>query len=89
MKASGNTITISRGEYEQLLQFKEEVTLLKHQLAELKRMIFGTKSERFIATDTGQMALFDLPGQQTDSQEKEQFKCIIPFIIYKIFRVYR
>ena len=72
MKASGNTITISRGEYEQLLQFKEEVTLLKHQLAELKRMIFGTKSERFIGMDTGQMALFDLPGQQTDSQEKEQ-----------------
>jgi len=72
MKASGNTLTISREEYQQLLQFKEEVVLLKHQLAELRRMIFGAKSERFISTDTNQMTLFDLPEQQTKPQEKEQ-----------------
>ncbi len=72
MKASGNTLTISREEYQQLLQFKEEVVLLKHQLAELRRMIFGAKSERFISTDTNQMTLFDLPEQQPKPQEKEQ-----------------
>ncbi len=72
MEASGNTITISRGEYEKFLAMKSEIERLKYQLAELKRMIFGAKSERFIATDTDQMTLFDLPEQQTESQEKEQ-----------------
>jgi len=72
MQASRNTITISREEYQQLLHFKEEVVLLKHQLAEMKRMIFGAKRERFIAVDSNQATLFDLPEQQAKSQEKEE-----------------
>jgi hypothetical protein len=34
---------------------------LKHQLEELKRMIYGSKRERFIAPDPLQSTLFDLP----------------------------
>src|SRR5580704_11165504 len=34
--------------YEEALS---EITLLKHQLAELQRLIFGSKNERFIPTD--------------------------------------
>ncbi len=69
MMASEETITISREEYQSM---KQQIALLTHQLSELRRMIFGAKSERFIATDTSQMTLFDLPGQQTESPEEEQ-----------------
>jgi transposase len=64
------TITITKAEYEELISFKaelvsfkSEVTLLKYQLAELKRLVFGAKSERFIAPIPGQLSLFDLPQE--------------------------
>lgn len=44
--ASIEMINIPVSEYEGL---KSEITLLKYQLAELKRLIFGAKSERFLA----------------------------------------
>ena len=66
---SEETITISREEYQSM---KQQIVLLTHQLSELRRMIFGAKSERFITTDTDQMTLFDLPEQRAKSQEKEQ-----------------
>lgn len=72
MMASEKTITISREEYERFLSQSSRISILEHQLSELKRMIFGAKSERFIATDTGQMTLFDLPEQQTEPQEPEE-----------------
>ena len=43
------TITITRQEYAELIHFRSEVGLLKYQLAELKRLLYGTKSERYIA----------------------------------------
>lgn len=55
-QSAEDTVTIPRKEYERLLA---EQAFLKQQLADLKRMIFGTKSERFIASDTGQPQLFD------------------------------
>lgn len=50
------TITIPLEEYELL---KAEHAFLKTELAELKRLIFGSKSERFIPADSQQTALFD------------------------------
>lgn len=55
-QSAEDTITLPRKEYERLLA---EHAFLRQQLSELKRMIFGSKRERFIATDTGQTQLFD------------------------------
>jgi transposase len=69
---TGETITISKQEYHELLDFKAEVGLLKHQLAELKRMLFGQKRERFISPDPAQGVLFDLPVQETPEKQVEE-----------------
>jgi transposase len=54
-------ITLSRGEYDTL---KTENLYLKHELEKLKRMIFGSKSERFVPVDNGQLNL-GLEGLET------------------------
>ena len=46
---------VSKAEYDKLLQ---EYQTLRFQLSELQRMIFGSKSERFISTIDGQIDLF-------------------------------
>ncbi|MEO1097281.1 MAG: hypothetical protein AAFX57_05945 [Bacteroidota bacterium] len=46
------TITISLQEYQGI----------KAELAELKRLIFGSKSERFVSVDSQQTTLFDSPS---------------------------
>jgi transposase len=70
--ATGETITISREEYNRFLKLQDEVEYLSHQLAEMKRLIFGSKRERFISsTDPQQITLFDLPEQQQADQQKE------------------
>lgn len=64
------TITIPLAEYEAFIadnkQLNEKLTQVLFQLAEFQRMIFGTKSERFIATSPLLSAptLFDLPLSQ-------------------------
>jgi len=50
-------ITISRKEYEKFLVNEAKIAFLQLELEKLKRMIFGTKSERFIATDALQLSL--------------------------------
>lgn len=45
-----------------------EINLLKEQLAELKRMIFGQKRERFAPADSGQTGLFDPDAFKTESE---------------------
>jgi len=37
---------------------QQEIALLKHQLAELKRLIYGAKSERFVSENSDQLSLF-------------------------------
>lgn len=66
------TITITKAEYEELVSFKSEVVLLKHQLSELKRLIFGAKSERFVSPVPGQLSLFDLPQELAVEKPKEE-----------------
>jgi len=70
-------ITISKQEYHEFINLKTEVEKykshvewLEFQLAQLKRMIFGAKSERFIAPDPLQGSLFDFPA--VDAPEKQQ-----------------
>lgn len=63
-----NTV-VSRAEYDQLLQ--ENLTL-KTQLSELQRMIFGSRSERFIPASDGQIDLFT--GTSLGEEQKEQKK---------------
>jgi len=69
---STEQITISKAEYEQLIATKSEVAYLKFQLAELKRMIFGAKSERFVGYGTDQPTLFELPDQEAVESPKEE-----------------
>ena len=50
-----------------------EITYLKQELAQLKRMIFGSKSERFIADNPGQLTLgLDIEQKEQQEQETEE-----------------
>ena len=60
---------VSRAQYEKLLSENE---YLKQQLSELKRMIFGSKSERFVPTDDSQLNLFDIEKQKVAELETEE-----------------
>ncbi len=66
---STETITISKAEYDSLLA---QIALLKHQFAELQRMVFGAKSERFIAPIPNQPTLFELPESEVIETPKEE-----------------
>ena len=66
---STEMVTITKAEYDGL---KSELTYLKFQLAELKRMIFGAKSERFIGNGADQPTLFELPTPEAAESPKEE-----------------
>lgn len=67
-----HTVTISQEEYKEYQNLKHiaaEYASLKAQLSELRRMIFGVKSERFISdVSTDQLSLF---GEAEKSKETE------------------
>jgi transposase len=65
-------ITISNEQYQKFLKQESEIEWLRHQLSELQRMIFGAKSERFIAPDPSQLNLFDLPAIATPEKQTEE-----------------
>jgi len=74
----GETITISKAEYQQFLEQKStlmeqqsQIEWLKHQLAELQRLIYGSKRERFITPDPLQSILFDLPATEVTVAKTE------------------
>lgn len=69
---SQETITISKAEYQQFLDQKSEIEWLKHQLDELKRLIYGSKRERFIGTDPLQSSLFELPVPEATEKKQEE-----------------
>jgi hypothetical protein len=46
---------------EENILLRQENAYLKEELAQLKRLIYGSKKERFIVPDTAQKTLFD-PG---------------------------
>jgi transposase len=61
-------ITISKKEFDQFKsendRIKSENTWLKYQLAELKRIIYGSMSERYVPQDPNQPTLFELPQEE-------------------------
>ncbi len=68
-------ITISKEEYQQLLDQKSKIEYLEQQLAELKRLVFGAKSERFInqqpdSLQTQMFATEDIPEVEAPKQEE-------------------
>jgi transposase len=68
--ASEETITISRSEYDSM---KQKIEMLSHQLAELKRLIFGAKSERFIpSTELATGNLFEIPAVEAIQKPFEE-----------------
>lgn len=70
--ASTETVTISKAEYLEFIKAEQRVLILQHELAQLKRMIFGSKSERHIPADPNQATLFDLPEAEEPKAQKEQ-----------------
>ncbi len=64
---SSNNQVVSLKQYQEL---QAENLYLKQELAQLKRMIFGSKSERFIQQAPGQLSL-DLGVEQQATQEAE------------------
>ena len=64
MKKGEETVTLTKDEYDKLKSFED-------QLAELKRLVFGSKSERFISTeDADQLALFQQGKQVEDTSSQ-------------------
>lgn len=59
---------VSKEQYEMLLSENE---YLKQQLNELKRLIFGSRSERFIPSDDSQLSLFDIEKKKEEAQTQE------------------
>ena len=51
---------------------RQENAFLKEELAQLKRLIFGSKKERFIASDTAQTSLFETSDQEEAETEVEE-----------------
>lgn len=69
-KYSEQTIIISKKEYDKTISDYEK---LKFELAELKRLIFGSKSERFVAaSDDNQLNMFcsETPSEQQKPEQK-------------------
>jgi len=73
-------VILSKEQYLELQLEKEkllsEIEYLKQQLQELKRMIFGSKSERFVPKNDGQLSLFDLEEGQESTKETEEISYI-------------
>ena len=57
---------------EENLILRQEVAYLKEELAQLKRLIFGSKKERFIAADDAQQSLFDLEQKEEEQEETKE-----------------
>ena len=72
------TITIPLADYEALIadnkQLNEKLTQVLFQLAEFQRMIFGTKSERFVPAGSlpGTPSLFDMPAIEVPVETVEK-----------------
>jgi transposase len=49
---------------------RQQVAYLQQELAQLKRLIFSGKRERFIAADPGQSSLFDQPPAEAATQQE-------------------
>ena len=69
-QAEESMVLISKQEYETM---QSTITHLSDQLADLKRMIFGSKSERFVPVSNNQLSLF---GEVAAPSTQEESKTI-------------
>lgn len=69
--STDQTVTIPLSQYQQQQQ---EIEYLKFQLNELKRLVYGSKRERFVPSDPSaiQMSIFDTPEAEEKDAEKEK-----------------
>ena len=72
MQKQQDTVTISTLEYERFQHLESELAYFKQQLADLKRLIFGRSSERFIPADNAQLGLFANEPVAESTPETEQ-----------------
>lgn len=56
---------------EEVVLLRQENAFLKEELAQLKRMIFGSKKERFIPADNTQQSLFEMEDPEESSEEEQ------------------
>lgn len=75
VKYTDNDVIISKNEFDKLISERDEFKLkadsLKRELAELRRMIFGTKSERYVPLNENQLRMFeDLIAEKEKELEK-------------------
>lgn len=61
------SVVVSRDE---LRKRDEQIAQLTFQLEQLKRMVFGVKSERYVPTDPGQSTLFEVPATAAPATEQ-------------------
>lgn len=61
-------VVLDKDQYAKLVS---ENQYLKQQLDELKRLIFGSKSERFVPSDDGQLSLFEQEKQTPEAKTEE------------------
>jgi len=70
-----NGVFLTHQEYDNLMARDQErearILYLEQELAQLKRMIFGAKSERFIPDDPGQLSLGLDIEQRKDTEQQE------------------
>lgn len=64
-------ITISSLQ-EEAKKLQQENTYLKEELAQLKRLMFGKKNERFIPSDDSQASLFETGVAEVDADAEQQ-----------------
>lgn len=57
----------------ELRSTKEQLAQLAYQLEQLKRMIYGTKSERFVPADPGQATLFEVAATAEPATEQVSY----------------
>jgi transposase len=71
---SSENIILSRAEFEKILREKDHrIAFLEQELSQLKRMIFGAKSERHKSEDPMQLNLFNLAAEKpVDPEVKEK-----------------
>ena len=64
------SVVVSR---EELRKRDEQIAQLTFQLEQLKRMVFGAKSERFVPADPGQSTLFDVAATAAPTTEQVSY----------------
>jgi len=73
MQKGEETVTLLKSEYDKMQADLADLASFKYQLEELKRLIYGSRSERFIgSSDQSQLPLFDALEQPQEVEQETQ-----------------